>query len=455
MSEEMKKLVIDGTEFEVVDAAGRQRITALENSGGGSGGSGLSITEKNLILQLFGKAAYSEADANTAYTALSNLWSGSYYSVSWEGTGYSKGNSDTVIEEGESFTSTVTANGGFTLESVAVIMGGETVQGAYSSGTITIPNVTGNIVITVTTAQMTASSISAVYTQSGTVYDTDSLDSLKADLVVTATFPDSSTAVIDAADYTLSGSLLEGTSSITVSYGGKTASFNVTVTHQNVPSGYTEYDYLTLNGLTPPAQAKTYGIWTDAQMSTDYTLEMKLYVPSDISSFSATPLFGTRSGSSGTKEYAIFYKYNNNQIGYWFDGTDSTNQPPAPSKGAVHTIKIQPVGVSETYPNAVTISIDGTDYDTGSTSTGKMFDSWFGIFNYAINANGGISNNDAIYVGQQIGEIKVTDANGAVIYDFIPCKDSSDRYGFYERINREFYYNSTYATTGYVGGTWE
>lgn len=76
----------------------------------------------------------------------------------------------------------------------------------------------------------TLSSISAVYTQSGTVYDTDSLDSLKADLVVTATYSDSSTATVAAADYTLSGTLTEGTSTITVIYGGKTTTFSVTVT---------------------------------------------------------------------------------------------------------------------------------------------------------------------------------------------------------------------------------
>lgn len=71
-------------------------------------------------------------------------------------------------------------------------------------------------------------SISCVYTQSGTVYTTDSLDSLKSDLVVTAHYDDSSTATITT--YTLSGTLTVGTSTITVSYGGKTTTFNVTVT---------------------------------------------------------------------------------------------------------------------------------------------------------------------------------------------------------------------------------
>lgn len=76
------------------------------------------------------------------------------------------------------------------------------------------------------------SSISCVYTQSGTVYDTDSLDSLKSDLVVTAHYSDQSTETVTT--YTLSGTLTEGTSTITVLYGGKTTTFDVTVTHNTM-----------------------------------------------------------------------------------------------------------------------------------------------------------------------------------------------------------------------------
>lgn len=83
-------------------------------------------------------------------------------------------------------------------------------------------------------------SISAVYTQSGTVYDTDSLDSLKSDLVVTAYFDDSSTRTIPSTEYTLSGTLTEGTSTITVLYGGKTTTFDVTVTAWTLTWDYTD-----------------------------------------------------------------------------------------------------------------------------------------------------------------------------------------------------------------------
>lgn len=73
-------------------------------------------------------------------------------------------------------------------------------------------------------------SISAVYTQGGIVYDNSDIDDLKNDLVVTATYADSTTAVIAAADYSLTGTLTAGTSTVTVLYGDKTTTFDVTVT---------------------------------------------------------------------------------------------------------------------------------------------------------------------------------------------------------------------------------
>lgn len=70
-------------------------------------------------------------------------------------------------------------------------------------------------------------SITAVYTQTTTVTDTDSLDVLRPDLVVTAYYGDGTTKVVT--DYTLSGTLEVGTSTITASYKGLSDSFDVTV----------------------------------------------------------------------------------------------------------------------------------------------------------------------------------------------------------------------------------
>jgi len=73
-------------------------------------------------------------------------------------------------------------------------------------------------------------SISVVYMPSKTVYDTDSIDVLRDDLVVTAHYDNSSTAVIN--DYVLNGTFSEGVNTISVIYGRKTAMFTVTVVHR-------------------------------------------------------------------------------------------------------------------------------------------------------------------------------------------------------------------------------
>ena len=75
-----------------------------------------------------------------------------------------------------------------------------------------------------------AQSITCVYTQTGTVYTATPINSLKDDLVVTAHYSDSTTRVLKPSDYTLSGTLSVGTSTVTVSYGNLTTSFTVTVT---------------------------------------------------------------------------------------------------------------------------------------------------------------------------------------------------------------------------------
>ena len=91
-----------------------------------------------------------------------------------------------------------------------------------------INNKTVNVTI-VNTDVAALSGISAVYTQGNVViYEGDSLDRLKNNLVVTANYSDGSNNVVT--DYVLSGNLTTGTSTITVTYQNKTTTFNVTVT---------------------------------------------------------------------------------------------------------------------------------------------------------------------------------------------------------------------------------
>ena len=115
--------------------------------------------------------------------------------------------------------------------------------------------------------------ITAVYTQSGTVYDTDSLDNLKTDLVVTAVYEGGNTETVSAANYTLSGTLTVGTSTITVSYGGKTTTFDVTVaTHflYKLENYAFNNEYID-TGLTILSEDKDFTIAMDINISTNPT----------------------------------------------------------------------------------------------------------------------------------------------------------------------------------------
>jgi len=97
-------------------------------------------------------------------------------------------------------------------------------------------------------------SISCLYTQSGAVYTTTSLDDLKSDLVVTAHYDNSTTQVVT--NYALTGTLTVGTSVVTVAYGGKTTTFNVAVSP--APDLRTKlYDWDFTTGLVDSVQGTT------------------------------------------------------------------------------------------------------------------------------------------------------------------------------------------------------
>lgn len=80
-----------------------------------------------------------------------------------------------------------------------------------------------------------------------TIYDTETLDSLRQYLTVTAVFEDGTTK--STQNYTLSGALTEGTSTITVTSSGKTANFSVTVTHNPYLYILKESDFMREYGI--------------------------------------------------------------------------------------------------------------------------------------------------------------------------------------------------------------
>lgn len=183
----------------------------------------------NLGVKMY-KIELVDANVTTSYTITNNL------------TNVTNSNSDVSITDGSSYSGSLTANSGYTLENVTITMGGSDITSScYSDGTINIPTVNGDIIITATAVETgvekTLTSITATYNQgSATIYPSTSLDSLKTNLTVTATYSDNSTSTIPLSSYTLSGTLNVGVSTITVTYSGKTTTFNVTVSEEVTPT---------------------------------------------------------------------------------------------------------------------------------------------------------------------------------------------------------------------------
>jgi hypothetical protein len=124
-----------------------------------------------------------------------------------------------------------------------------TLTGTLAAGTSTVTvhyrDLTDTFSVTVTAAP-TEVSITALYTQGSTVVTPFTpLNSLKNDLVVMVNYSNTTSRQLDPSEYTLSGTLTEGTSTIDVAYNGFTDEFTVTVgPAPSVPTGFDTTDLI-------------------------------------------------------------------------------------------------------------------------------------------------------------------------------------------------------------------
>lgn len=119
-------------------------------------------------------------------------------------------------------------------------------------------------------------SLSAVYTQSGDVYDLDSIDVLKDGLVVTATMTGGTTQTIPADDYFVDGEMRAGTQTFTVSYRGKTAQFSALIKRKSTGLVDGVYQVQSETGITRPGTAQ---ISNGSFTGVDMTPYLYVYVP--------------------------------------------------------------------------------------------------------------------------------------------------------------------------------
>jgi hypothetical protein len=147
------------------------------------------------------------------------------------------------------------------------------------------------------TTDPTLTSISAVYAQGGrTVYQTTPLDDLKTGLIVTAHYSDSTSQTVTT--YTLSGTLTVGSSEITVTYAGKTAKFNVTVSGGIAPT------LTSISAVYAQGGTTVYAISPLEDLKTGLTVTAH-YSDSTSQTVTAYTLSGTL--TAGTSEITVSY----------------------------------------------------------------------------------------------------------------------------------------------------
>lgn len=233
--QEMKTLTIDGTTYEIVDNAARSNITTLQAL------AGAPLVANTVSAMVDTTKVYVYTGSESGYTSGNwYYWSGSAWTSG--GVYNSQGIGDGTITNEKLADSTVKLEKLHSEVIAAIGSGGsgtgltEDIKQALLQcfGYVAWINDQGQSYYETLQNALyppaSLSSITCVYTQSATVYPTTSLDSLKSDLVVTAHMTDSSTSVVASSSYALSGTLSVGTSTITVTYGGKTTTFTVTVT---------------------------------------------------------------------------------------------------------------------------------------------------------------------------------------------------------------------------------
>ena len=355
-----------------------------------------------------------------------------YYTIVNNLTGCTTNNSATAIQENTSYTAIITASAGYTLSgaTVTITMGGNILTGVFSNGTISIPSVTGDLVITVVASAVTLSSISAVYTQSGTVYDTDSLDSLKADLVVTATYSDSSTQTVPAGDYTLSGTLTVGTSTITVSYGGKTTTFNVTVS-SSVPTGYTRANYIENPTQTNFAPLVNTGVTpsTTSNLEVDIDFMMTSEQIAEASN-GYKYIIAINSGTGNWTVGCCVGVAPNNTDALAFNGASSSITPFGTS-----SVLNQRMNISATFTPTGTSITDGT-HSASNSGTGRNHGQ--PIYLYGLKTINTTTYAITYTMIARIYSCTVRE-NGTEILRVIPCVRNSDNaVGFWDMVHENF-----------------
>ena len=276
-------------------------------------------------------------------------------------------------------------------------------------------------------------SITAEFNQGErTIFNEDGFDELRKFLVVTKEYNNGMMEVTE--DYELSGELVGGTNTISVSVGEKSTTFNVEITEVVIPSSYVRYGYIQkkTNDKSQVSPDKFIYLGEYEDYNT-LSMEVNLGLKSSSSSDTSGMLGSRLAEGSGINYYAI----------YWTSGSGE--------------IKVRMRNVTNVYPVATTetfarIIVDNKEIspltiqvNDGEAREYTWTDSYviphpMCLFNNIPNGS-----TSSYYVNRdtRIGEMKFRKYNGECVAYYIPVVDSSGKIGMYDVMSQTFYTAAT------------
>lgn len=126
----------------------------LSKDGGSTYISATSFTKSSAVFNIsnWDNGTYSNCKLKCVYTESEGETTDTYYTITYTLNQATSSNSTKSIKKGSSYSTIVAANEGYNVKNISVVMGGTDISNTVIRGSnINIPNVTGNITITVTT----------------------------------------------------------------------------------------------------------------------------------------------------------------------------------------------------------------------------------------------------------------------------------------------------------------
>lgn len=355
-----------------------------------------------------------------------------------------------AIDKEGTLTATITIAEGYELApaGVTVTMGGVVLTDATNiQGNtiyISIPVVGGNVVIKVPTVNLnggtdepeivpvTLSSISVGYNQGKTtMFEAQDVEDLRRYLTVTGLYSDGSTAPIT--DFTLSGTLTPGTSTITVGKDSRTNTFTVETTALDLPEGYTKYGYIQRK---VSAKGSTYA-------EENFII---LPTPDEINTLSLEQTIGQKPNATNAA-IGIWGARPASGMGcciYW-NGTDSDPfnvrvrnvQLNVPEAKDLEKIKLV---IDNKQSSPYDVYVNGTKYSKEWTVANDVLldssNTRITLFN-----NIPYGNTAGMYINftVRLGAMLFRNYEGECVAYFVPCTDESKRIGMYDVVSKTFY----------------